>query len=70
MIIILLLSVSGIIAGVGLLKFYPRILTIVLSALNLLNIPIGTALGVYGLWVLLSPQAEPLFARGAAIRRA
>jgi hypothetical protein len=36
-------------------------LTIVLSALELMSVPIGTALGIYGLWVLLSPGAEQLF---------
>ena len=60
---VLLLSLPGIIAGFGLLKFRPwaRLLTIVLSALNLLSIPIGTALGIYGLWVLLQPETERLF---------
>lgn len=45
----LFLSLPGIIAGVGLLKFRPwaRILTIVMSALNLMNVPFGTILGVY-----------------------
>ena len=60
---VLLLSLPGIIAGFGLLRFRPwaRLLTIVLSALNLLSIPIGTALGIYGLWVLLQPETERLF---------
>ena len=57
------LSVPGIIAGVGLLKCRPwaRILTIVLSVLNLIIIPFGTVLGIYGLWVLLSRNTAPLF---------
>lgn len=66
--LLLLISLPGILAGVGLLKYQPwaRILSIILSALNLINVPIGTALGVYGLWVLLSTQTERLFAtRGA-----
>ncbi len=60
---VLLLSLPGVIAGFGLLRLRPwaRMLTIVLSALNLLSIPIGTALGVYGLWVLLKPETERLF---------
>jgi len=59
------ISIPGVIAGMGLLQFqnWARILTIVLSALDLLNVPIGTALGVYGLWVLLSSGTERLFAR-------
>ncbi|MCC7174583.1 MAG: hypothetical protein IT159_05245 [Bryobacterales bacterium] len=61
--LVLLLSVPGLIAGVGLLKFRPwaRLLTIVLSALNLVNVPVGTALGIYGLWVLLQAETERLF---------
>jgi hypothetical protein len=60
---LLILSLPGIIAGIGLLNFRPwaRILTLVLSALNLLNVPFGTLLGAYGLWVLLSRDTEPLF---------
>jgi hypothetical protein len=63
-IFVLLISVPGIIAGFGLINYRPwaRILTIILSAINLVNIPIGTALGIYGLWVLLSSQTERLFA--------
>ena len=59
----LTLSVPSIIAGVGLLKrrSWARILTIVLSVLNLINIPFGTLLGIYGLWVLLSQNTAPLF---------
>lgn len=57
------LSLPGIIAGFGLLAHKPwaRILTIVLSALELLHVPFGTILGVYGLWVLLSAGTEQLF---------
>ena len=32
-----------------------------LSALNLINIPLGTVLGAYGLWVLLNSETERLF---------
>jgi hypothetical protein len=61
--ILLLLALPGIAAGWGLLYFKPwaRILGIVLSALNILNIPLGTILGVYGLWVLLNKDTERLF---------
>jgi hypothetical protein len=62
--LIALISIPGIIAGVGLLKFRPwaRMLGIVLSALDLLHVPLGTILGIYGLWVLLKPETEQLFA--------
>jgi hypothetical protein len=64
-IVIALMSIPGIIAGFGLLKFAPwaRILTIVLSALHILNIPIGTAIGIYSLWVLTNRETEQLFSR-------
>lgn len=60
----LVLSVPGIIAGVGLLKFRPwaRILAIVIAILNLLNFPFGTIIGIYALWVLFSKETEALFA--------
>jgi hypothetical protein len=62
-VIAIVLSAPGVIAGFGLLGYKPwaRILTIVLSALHLLNLPFGTALGVYGLWVLLSREGEAMF---------
>ncbi len=61
--LILILSVPGIIIGIGLLQFRPwaRIAGIVLSAFELLHIPLGTVLGIYGLWALLQPQTEALF---------
>ncbi|MDZ4798749.1 MAG: hypothetical protein SGI92_11345 [Bryobacteraceae bacterium] len=34
---------------------------LVLSAIHLLNIPFGTALGAYGLWALLSPEVTAAF---------
>ena len=60
---LLMLSLPGIIAGLGLLKYRPwaRIVTIVLSALNLMNVPFGTILGIYGLWVMLSDEGSRLF---------
>lgn len=64
----LLISLPGLIAGFGLLQFRPwaRILTIVLSVIELIHVPFGTALGVYGLWVLLSSGTEQLFRRPPA----
>ena len=68
-VVTLLLSLPGIIAGIGLLgyKDWARILTIVLSFLHILNIPFGTALGVYGLWVLFSPESVAIFERRARL---
>ena len=60
---ILLMSIPDIIAGIGLLERRPwaRILGIVLCILGLLHFPLGTIVGVYGLWVLLSTETEALF---------
>jgi len=66
LLVLLILSVPGIIAGVGLLSYQPwaRILTIVLSILDLISIPFGTALGIYGLWVLFNTEGAQLFEQG------
>lgn len=56
-------SLPGLATGYGLLTFRPwaRVVGVVLSAVSLINLPVGTALGAYGLWVLLSKDTEPLF---------
>jgi hypothetical protein len=53
-------SILGLIAGWGLLTWKPwaRMLTIVLGIVHLINIPFGTAIGVYTLWVLLPSESE------------
>jgi hypothetical protein len=70
MVVVLVISLPGLIAGIGLLTFQPwaRILTIVLSALELPGFPIHTALGIYGLWVLLSNEGAALFSRPTPAR--
>ena len=59
----LLLSAPGLIGGIYLLKHRPwaRILVLVLGFLNLIHIPIGTALGIYTIWVLLKTETADLF---------
>ena len=66
-IVVMIISLPGLIAGIGLLSFQPwaRILTIILSALELPGFPLHTALGIYGLWVLLSNEGTALFQRPA-----
>lgn len=56
---ILLKALAGFAAGWGLLERQPwaRPLTLVLGFVSLVNIPLGTALGIYSIWVLLSPRA-------------
>ena len=60
---ITILSAPSILVGWGLMRHRPwaRILGLILSALELLNFPLGTALGIYGFWVLLNGETETLF---------
>jgi len=66
--VILVLSLPCLILGYGLMNLRPwaRILGLVLSALNLLHFPIGTAISLYAFWVLLKPETEALFKPAAA----
>jgi len=72
-ILVLAKGVAGFLAGWGLLRRerWARVLTLVLAFLALFNIPFGTALGIYTLWVLLPVgsdaeyQAEVSRARAA-----
>ena len=59
-ILILAKAAFGFIAGWGLLRREPwaRLMTLVLAFLALFNIPFGTAIGVYTLWVLLPTSSE------------
>ena len=59
-----LFSLPSLVTGYGLvtLKPWARIVGIVRSAISLINIPFGTIIGIYGLWVLLSKDPERLFA--------
>lgn len=56
----LIKAIAGFMAGWGLLQKEPwaRTLTLVMGFLELLHVPLGTALGVYTLWVLLAPNAD------------
>lgn len=60
---IALMSVPSVIAGIGLLKYreWARVLGMVVSVLHLLNLPLGTALGVYGIWVLNKDETRARF---------
>ena len=57
------ISIPSVIAGIGLLKLrsWAQMLTIVMSVLSLISFPFGTALGIYGLWVMLNKETKPLF---------
>ncbi len=58
--IILLKALAGFAAGWGLLErqTWARALTLVLGFISLINVPLGTAIGIYTIWVLLSREAD------------
>jgi len=62
---ILLKAVACLAAGWGLLEHesWARLLAIVLAIVSLINFPLGTALGIYTLWVLLPSQADEEYRR-------
>ena len=68
---ILFLAKGGfcIIAGIGLLQrqHWARVLALVLGFLSLVNVPFGTALGIYTIWVLLSANADERYRRLAGV---
>ena len=61
--IILFFSSLGVIGGIGLFSYsaWARVLVIIVSAINCLNVPIGTAKGIYSIWVLMQPETIELF---------
>ena len=60
--LLLIISLPQLICGYGLLtkKSWSRIFGIILSCLSLLSIPIGTVIGIYGLWVLFKDETKEL----------
>lgn len=57
--VLLAFALGGFLTGWGLMERAPwaRTLTIVLGFVSLLHFPLGTALGIYTLWVLLPAQS-------------
>ena len=65
--VFLALGIPSLIAGIGLLKQkgWARTLAIVLAVLALASFPLGTAAGLYTLWVLTQRETEQLLAKAA-----
>lgn len=63
MVVTIIFSIPGILAGIGLFKRkeWARILTLILSVLNLINFPLGTAVGIYSIWALVQPEVVEEF---------
>ncbi len=59
-VLLVVLGVPGIVAGYGLLsrRSWARGLAIAVGILNLFNIPVGTAIGIYTLFVLLQTDDQ------------
>ena len=60
---LVLVSLPGIIGGFGLLKGKPwaRTLVLILAVLDLVNMPVGTVVGVYTIWVLMQDETARFF---------
>ncbi len=63
--LMLLLAVPALIGGWGLMrrKSWSRMLVLVLGFLHLLSFPLGTALGVYTIWLLMQEKADAYFSK-------
>jgi len=61
-----LIGAAMILGAIGLLscKNWGKVLSLIMAALGMLNIPIGTLKGVYIIWVLVQPETTALFAKG------
>jgi hypothetical protein len=66
--LMLIFALPGFIAGYGVLKqkSWGRILAIVLGVFHLVNVPLGTVLGIYTLWALMQEGAIDYFNGGEA----
>jgi len=64
---LVLSALPGIVGGIGLLKGknWARVLVIFLAVLDLIDFPIGTAIGAYTFWVLLNKDSAELFESGS-----
>jgi hypothetical protein len=62
-IIFIIISVPGILAGMGLYKRkeWARILTLILSIIEIFSFPFGTAIGIYSIWALIQPETIAAF---------
>ncbi len=61
--LMVVISIVAVIGSIGVLKRqeWGRIVLIVVSFFNLIQVPLGTVLGVYSLWVLLNDEIVRIF---------
>ncbi len=62
-VVFIIISVPGILAGMGLYKKkeWARILTLILSVIEFFSFPFGTAIGIYSIWALVQPEIVSMF---------
>jgi hypothetical protein len=62
-----IVSVPAVIGGVALLlrQSWARVLLLILGFVNVFNIPLGSILGIYTIWVLMSDEATQILDSGA-----
>ena len=63
--VLFIFAVPGFICGYGLItkKAWSRVFGIILSCLSLFSIPIGTIIGIYGLWTLFKDETKVLLSK-------
>ena len=56
--LMIVVAIPGIIGGIGILRKQPwaRILVLIVGAIDLIDIPLGTTLGIYTFWVLMRDE--------------
>lgn len=71
-VIAILWGAAHVVVGVPLRRRQPwsRIVALVLGSIDLLLLPYGTALGLYGLWVLLHEDGKALFIADRRLQKA
>jgi hypothetical protein len=64
--LIMVTTIPGIFVGYGLLKRrnWARVVGIIFAIFSMIDFPVGTAIGIYALWVLLKPETVLLFSHG------
>jgi len=64
-IVFIIISVPGILAGMGLYKRkeWARVLTLILSVIEIFSFPFGTAIGIYSIWALTQPETVTAFGK-------
>ncbi|MDP2336515.1 MAG: hypothetical protein Q8N05_08720 [Bacteroidota bacterium] len=69
-VVFILISVPGLLAGLGLYKRkeWARILTLVLSVFEFFNFPFGTAIGIYSIWALIQPENISSFGNASSMK--